>query len=120
MVYRASLTGLARVNFASYRDPNLQATIDTYRNAAAYLENYDAQEREVTKTIIGTISGMDTPLTPNMKGRRSITAYLTEQSIEELQKTRDQVPCLLDRRYSKTCYCNQGCHRKRKCMCYWK
>ena len=77
--------------FASYRDPNLQATIDTYRNAAAYLENYDAQEREVTKTIIGTISGMDTPLTPNMKGRRSITAYLTEQSIEELQKTRDQV-----------------------------
>ena len=77
--------------FASYRDPNLQATIDTYRNAAAYLENYDAQEREVTKTIIGTISGMDTPLTPNMKGRRSITAYLTEQSIEELQETRDQV-----------------------------
>ena len=55
------------------------------------MENYDAQEREVTKTIIGTISGMDTPLTPNMKGRRSITAYLTEQSIEELQKTRDQV-----------------------------
>lgn len=77
--------------FASYRDPNLSATIDVYKKAADYLENYDAEEREITKTIIGTISGMDTPLTPNMKGRRSISAYLTGLTIEELQETRNQV-----------------------------
>jgi len=77
--------------FASYRDPNLSSTIDVYRGAAEFLEKYDAEEREITKTIIGTISGMDTPLTPSMKGRRSLTGYLSGISIEELQKERDQV-----------------------------
>lgn len=77
--------------FTSYRDPNLSATIDVYKKAADYLENYDASEREITKTIIGTISGMDTPLTPNMKGRRSLTGYISGVTVEELQQERDQV-----------------------------
>ena len=77
--------------FTSYRDPNLSATLDVYKGAADYLAFYDAEEREITKTIIGTISGMDTPLTPNMKGRRSMTAYFTGLKLEELQKERDQV-----------------------------
>ena len=77
--------------FTSYRDPNLSATINVYKKAADFLAGYDAQEREVTKTIIGTISGMDTPLTPNMKGRRSMTGYFSGVTIEELQKERDQV-----------------------------
>lgn len=77
--------------FASYRDPNLANTIQAYKNAADFLAGYDAQEREITKTIIGTISGMDTPLTPAMKGKRSLNIYLTEVSSEELQEQRDQV-----------------------------
>ena len=77
--------------FASYRDPNLSATINVYRKAAEFLENYSAEEREVTKTIIGTISGMDTPLTPNMKGRRSLTGYMSGLTVETLQEERDQV-----------------------------
>lgn len=77
--------------FASYRDPNLEATIDVYKKAADYLAGYQAEEREITKTIIGTISGMDTPLTPNMKGRRSMAGYLSGVSIELLQKEREQV-----------------------------
>lgn len=77
--------------FTSYRDPKLSATLDVYKGAAQYLENYTAEEREITKTIIGTISGMDTPLTPNMKGRRSISAYFTGMRLEELQEERDQV-----------------------------
>jgi len=77
--------------FTSYRDPNLSATIQVYRKAADYLAGYEAEEREITKTIIGTISGMDTPLTPNMKGRRSMAAYFTGVTEEELQKERDQV-----------------------------
>ena len=77
--------------FTSYRDPNLSATIDVYKKAADFLAEYDAEEREVTKTIIGTISGMDAPLTPNMKGRRSMTGYFSGVTIDELQKERDQV-----------------------------
>ena len=77
--------------FTSYRDPNLSATLEVYRHAAEYLEQYDAKEREVTKTIIGTISGIDTPLTPYMKGKRSLSAYLTNVTEEMMQKQRDQV-----------------------------
>ncbi len=83
--------------FASYRDPNLSATIAIYQKAAEYLANYQAEEREVTKTIIGTISGMDAPLTPNMTGRRSLSAYLMGITEEQLQKERDQVlQCTLE------------------------
>lgn len=77
--------------FTSYRDPNLSTTVEVYKKAADYLADYQAEEREITKTIIGTISGMDTPLTPNMKGRRSMSGYLSGISVESLQKERDQV-----------------------------
>lgn len=77
--------------FTSYRDPNLSSTLDVYKKAADYLEGFDADEREITKTIIGTISNMDTPLTPAMKGRRSMVAYFTGLPIEVLQKERNQV-----------------------------
>lgn len=77
--------------FTSYRDPNLSGTIQVYEKAAEYLENYQAEEREITKTIIGTISGIDTPLTPNMVGRRSMTGYLTKVPEELLQKEREQI-----------------------------
>lgn len=77
--------------FTSYRDPNLAATIDVYKGVADYLEQYDADEREITKSIIGTISGMDTPLTPSMKGTRSMAAYFTGKTIEEIQQIRDEV-----------------------------
>ena len=59
--------------------------------AADFLENYDADEREVTKTIIGTISGLDTPLTPSMDGKRSMSMYLTKTPLEVIQKEREQV-----------------------------
>jgi Zn-dependent M16 (insulinase) family peptidase len=77
--------------FASYRDPNLSSTIEAYKKAADYLESYDADEREITKTIIGTISGMDVPLTPSMDGSRSLSGYISGISEQELQKERDQV-----------------------------
>ncbi|MCR5625408.1 MAG: insulinase family protein [Lachnospiraceae bacterium] len=77
--------------FSSYRDPNISRTIEVYKMAGEYLRTYDADPRELQKTIIGTISGMDTPLTPFMKGMRSLGAYLTETSFELIQKEREQV-----------------------------
>ena len=77
--------------FTSYRDPNLSSTLEVYREAVEYLRNYDADEREITKTIIGTMSSIDTPLTPSMKGKRSLNAYIKGIAFEELQKERDAV-----------------------------
>ncbi len=45
----------------------------------------------MTKYVIGTISDMDTPLTPRSKGLRSMTAWLAHITREEVQRERDEV-----------------------------
>ncbi len=55
------------------------------------LEQFEADEREMTKYIIGTISDLDTPLTPSMKGRRSLGAYFSGITDEDVQRERDEI-----------------------------
>ena len=77
--------------FVSYRDPKLAETNETYKKVAEYLRSYEAEEREMTKSIIGTISAVDTPLTPKTKGSRSMGAYFSEMKVEDVQKERDEI-----------------------------
>ncbi|MBP5385665.1 MAG: insulinase family protein [Lachnospiraceae bacterium] len=77
--------------FTSYRDPNLKKTLDIYRQASDFVRNYQPAERDLTKLIIGTISDMDTPLTPLLKGLRSLSAYITGETDEDAQRERDEV-----------------------------
>lgn len=77
--------------FVSYRDPNLAKTNEVYDGITDYLKRFTADEREMTKFIIGTISGMDTPLNPSDKGSRSLSAYLSNITYECIQKERLQV-----------------------------
>ena len=77
--------------FVSYRDPNLSGTNEVYEGIPAYLESFTADEREMTKYVIGTVSDLDTPLNPCAKGARSMTAYLQELTEEDLQRERDEV-----------------------------
>ena len=57
--------------FASFRDPNLKETDEIYKHVFEYVKGFEADERDMTKYIIGTISGMDTPLNQSSKGARS-------------------------------------------------
>lgn len=77
--------------FVSYRDPHLKSTLQVYQGIPAYLRGFEADEREMTKYIIGTISDMDTPLNPSAKGGRSLSAYMSHMTDEMVQKERDQV-----------------------------
>ena len=77
--------------FTSYRDPNLGKTNEIYEKTPGYLKNFDADERDMTKYIIGTISDLDTPLNPSAKGSRSLSAYLTGVTYADVQKERDEV-----------------------------
>lgn len=77
--------------FVSYRDPNLARTNDVYEKTWEYLRDFKADERDMEKYIIGTISAMDTPLTPGAKGARSLGAYLANLTEEQLKKERDEV-----------------------------
>lgn len=77
--------------FSSYRDPNLTKTNEIFEGIPAYLDGFDVDERDMTKYIIGTISALDAPLAPSAKGSRSITAYLSNISEEDVQRERDEV-----------------------------
>ncbi len=77
--------------FVSYRDPNIAQTNEVYENMAAYLEQFDADERDMTKYVIGTISALDTPFTPADKGARGLSAYLSGVTDEMMQTERDQI-----------------------------
>lgn len=77
--------------FTSYRDPNLAETNDIYKRIPEYVKNFYADERDITKYIIGTFSTLDTPLTPQAKGKRSLSMYLAGLTEADLQKERDEV-----------------------------
>jgi len=77
--------------FCSYRDPNLKETLDVYNHAPIYLRSFDADEREITKYIIGTISKLDHPLTPSMKGETAAERFLQNISYEDVQKSREEI-----------------------------
>ena len=67
-----------RVVFGSYRDPNLQETFDNYAGAPEYLRTFDADEVEMTRFIIGTISTLEGPTTPMIRGVQAIGNYYTK------------------------------------------
>lgn len=77
--------------FVSYRDPNMKETNDIYEGIPEYLENFNADERDMTKYVIGTISELDTPLTPSQKGARGLAAWYSGLTDEMVQKERDEI-----------------------------
>ncbi len=77
--------------FVSYRDPNLEKTVDVYENAADYIRNFDADERTMTQYIIGAVSELDMPMTPSTKGTYSLAGYMTHYPFEQVQKERDEL-----------------------------
>jgi len=77
--------------FVSYRDPNLEGTLQVYDHMADYLQSFQASQREMTKYIIGTMSRMDMPLTPSMKGEKADHHFLSKYTWEDELKERHQV-----------------------------
>ena len=84
-----SRTGV--VGLTSYRDPNIARTDEVYRKVCEYARDYKADEREMSKSVIGAISELDTPLTPSLEGARSLAAYLSNISLEDIELEREQI-----------------------------
>lgn len=72
----------------SYRDPNLAETVAVFDTTDDYLSDFVVDEREMTKYIIGTMSGLETPLTPTMKGDAAAECYLRGITHNDLQRER--------------------------------
>ncbi len=77
--------------FTTYRDPKLAESLEVFAKTVDYLKDFKCSDRDMTKYVIGTISGMDQPLYPKANGRRSMMAYLAELTEKMIQQERDEV-----------------------------
>ena len=87
----STFTPNGTVFFGSYRDPNLQETLAVFDSIADYIREFTASEREMTKYIIGTMSGVDMPLTPKMRGMKAAEGYLRGVDYELRKKRRGEI-----------------------------
>lgn len=77
--------------FVSYRDPNLTKTLEIFEKAADYIEHFEADERTMTQYIIGAVSELDTPMTPAQLGLYSLSGYMTHDTMERVQRSREEM-----------------------------
>ena len=75
----------------SYRDPNLMETYEVYQRAAEYVANFQADDRDMTKYIIGTIGSADIPLNAYDRGERDFGLYLAGITDEYRQQRRNEL-----------------------------
>ena len=79
------------VAFCSYRDPNLENTLNVYDQAADYLADLPLTQDQVEKAIIGVIGNVDSYQLPDAKGRTALTRYLLGTTDEYRQKRRNEI-----------------------------
>ncbi len=77
--------------FASYRDPNLAASLEVYKATGNYLGNLKLSEDELTRALVGAIGQFDAYQLPDAKGYSSCLRYLLGYTDAERQKLRHEV-----------------------------
>ena len=87
----ANFTRNGNLFFGSYRDPNLTKTLETFDGTAEFLRNFSVSDREMDKYIIGTLSKIDKPLTPSLKGQVAAEFSLKNITLADRQKSRDEI-----------------------------
>jgi len=78
-------------NFVSYRDPNLDQSLEAFDQAAGYLRTLDLSDAELTKALIGAIGEVDGYQLPDAKGFTSMVRHLLGIKDEERQRLRDEM-----------------------------
>lgn len=77
--------------FASYRDPNLENSLEIYKETGEYLKNLTLSEDELTRSLIGAIGTLDSYQLPDAKGFSSCMRHLLDYTDAERQQLRDEV-----------------------------
>jgi len=77
--------------FASYRDPNLRETLKAFDAVPEFLREFSCNKREMDKYIIGEISSLDYPDTPEETGSKADLDYITGFMPEDRQQIRTEV-----------------------------
>jgi Zn-dependent M16 (insulinase) family peptidase len=77
--------------FSSYRDPNVQGTLDIYAKSADALEESELTDDALEQAIVGAVGDLDNPMNSQQKGTFALTLHLTGVTTEARQRFRDEV-----------------------------
>merc|ERR1719409_1739020 len=77
--------------FSSYRDPNVQGTLDIYAGTADVLDEVELTDDALEQAIVGAVGDLDSPLTSQQKGQRALTYHLTGVTTVMRQQYRDEI-----------------------------
>jgi hypothetical protein len=117
--YGSGFTQKGVMYFYSYRDPELEATYEVFKNTSSYISGLSLSDKEMEKYIIGTIRAFDRPSTNSHKGLAAASNFLQGWTDEMRQKQRDEILSanmqtlkgftgLLDKAFTQGNYCAVG------------
>src|SRR4030081_437313 len=76
---------------ASYRDPNVTRTYDTYDRATNWVLEGEIPDETVKEAILGACGDVDPLESPDIKGRREATNRLTGFTRQEREKVKKRL-----------------------------
>ncbi len=79
------------VQFTSYRDPKLKETAAVYDGTGEFVKNYDFDEKELTKFIIGAFSDYDRPVSIKGLIARTFNSYMSGRSAADANRERAEM-----------------------------
>jgi Zn-dependent M16 (insulinase) family peptidase len=87
----AGISPTGTIYFGSYRDPNLQKTLENYSKAPDYLKEFKVDEPDMRRFIIGTMSQYEYPYTAQMKGNSALSNYYQKITKAQKLKIKDEI-----------------------------
>ena len=76
---------------ASYRDPNVEGTLQAYDGLAAFLRGSAPDRARLTQAIVGAVGDLDAYLLPDARGARALGCWLSGNSEDLRQRTREEM-----------------------------
>lgn len=74
----------------SYRDPNLEKTLNVYDNISKYIEELELTDEELKNFIIGSMNSFDPLISPAQIGDLNLSRTITGLEISDIQESKDQ------------------------------
>ena len=79
------------LTLSSYRDPNIQKTLDVYRKLPEYIEGLSVSDEELNKYVIGTISPLEQPKSAVSKGLAALSRLKTGISATDIKELKQEI-----------------------------
>ncbi|WP_245578428.1 insulinase family protein [Atopobacter phocae] len=79
------------VGFSSYRDPNIDKTYTAYEGVPAFIASLELSNQDLLKSMIGTMSLLDRPISAYHKGVLQFSRFVTGYTAQDTTQLKQEV-----------------------------